>query len=228
MQGGCPERVEVAGHVDLSGELLGRHVTHRAHHGGVLQRAVEIPRHSEIDQRDLSVVPPDEVRRLEVPVDDRGLESMEVAQDLQHFLDQVEDFVFRISALLQLLKQRDTVEVAIREVQPRSRTFLLAEGVDVDGHSRMAELAEGPRLAREGLQRLSVGSIREAQLLDDHLPAVGRSGEEGAPPAAAPERSQDQERAGQRRGPTRFAATAGERRIAENAGARPCEGHRLR
>ena len=215
MQRGRAERVEVAGDVHLTRELLRRHVADGAHQRAAVQSAFEIARDAEVDQRHASVPAPDQVGGLQIAVDERRLQAMEMAQDLQHLLDEVQHFVLGVAPLLHLLEQRDALEIAIGEVEPRPGAVLLAKGVDVGGHPRMTQLAERARFAGEGLQRLRVGCAGETQLLEHHPVAVRGFGEKSAPAAGASQGAQDTERASERRRAAVVAASSRERRAAD-------------
>src|SRR5262249_20554532 len=169
---GGAEAVEIGRRPGGAVELLGRHVPEGADDGRAALVADRLEHAAEIDERDLAVGVAEEVRRLDVAVDDRRPPAVEVGEELESPAQHVGELLVGEADLL-----GDGVERRARRLLHDDvvRAGRLLEVGDEARDAGMIERLQRAQLALEEVEALPAGLGAEAELLDrDALFAADR------------------------------------------------------
>ncbi|MGC4118871.1 MAG: hypothetical protein QM765_30765 [Myxococcales bacterium] len=164
---GHPKCVEVAACVGVTGELLGGHVAEGADdRGASADASAEVADTAEVDQGEGALLAQDDVRGLDVPVDERGGEVVEVLEDLQNPARDTDGEVLVDALLLQDQLEVETIDERLGHVETDVGATAEGERVYELGDPRVGELLEHVLLALKQVDGLGVRYGREDELFE--------------------------------------------------------------
>ena len=167
------QRVEIRTGLDASAILLRRRVTLRADHGGITKRR-EMACDAEVDQLRHAVAGDHHVGRLEVAVNDRRFEIMQIferREDLQRNLDYSRRRELA-AVRAQFILERGAVDILHHEVVMVGFAEAIEDARDVF----VGELREHVGLALEGRRRLLL-QVGTGEAIDHFRQRAGAAGE---------------------------------------------------
>ena len=206
------ERVEIRGRAGLAHNLLHREEPEGADRGRAHRRAEVQARldSAEVDQERAPVARQDDVARLDVAVDERGVEPVEVGEHVEEGAqDRLEREPGERRVVVDPLLQRSALDVVLHEDQRQRPAALLGdrlapelargqrpravvgEVLVVTRDVWVVDRGEHPRLAFEQLERLPVRHPIDAQHLEVDRRAVVAEREERVAEAARADRAID-------------------------------------
>ena len=170
--------VEVGGERGPAQELLGGHEAEGADHRGSSHRAGagRFGRGPEVDEKDGPLLVADDVSRLDVAVEDRGLEPLQIDQRLEQIGRHRRHVrLAGAPAALHQLEQRGPRHQRPHQVAARHAVLGGGHEVDQRRDARVIEVGDGPRFALEQLELFPVAQAAHVKLLDGQASAIGRA-----------------------------------------------------
>lgn len=146
-----PHGVEVARGRGLAAELFGGHVADGADeaHARVEGCVDGVFHGAEVDEDEASVDPTHQVLGLDVPMDDRWRQAVEVLEDREQLVERVEDLVDRRAAGLDGFGEVPAIDQVLHQDEGEVAPVARGEAVDIVRDLRVPQLAQRGRLARE-------------------------------------------------------------------------------